>query len=73
MLEAKVRRLPVVNAEGRLEGILTMDDVVEPVLLKSTLRENGRTSEDLANTLRNPLRTDSIERQEVRRQSGTSI
>jgi CBS-domain-containing membrane protein len=73
MLEAKVRRLPVVNAEGRLEGILTMDDVVEPVLLKSTLRENGRTSDDLASTLRNPLRTDSIERQEVRRQSGTSI
>ena len=73
MLEAKVRRLPVVNAEGKLEGILTMDDIVEPILLKSTLRDNGRTSEDLASTLRNPLRTDSIERQEVPRRSGTSI
>ena len=73
MLEARVRRLPVVNAEGKLEGILAMDDVVEPILLKSTLRHNGRTSEDLANTLRNPLHTDAIERQPGRRPPGTSL
>jgi CBS domain-containing protein len=73
MLEAKVRRLPVVDAEGKLKGVLAMDDVVEPILLKSSLRDNARTSEDLASTLNNPLRTDSIERQQGRRRQGTSI
>jgi CBS domain-containing protein len=73
MLEAKVRRLPVVNAEGKLEGILTMDDVVEPILLKSSVRGNGQTSEDPASTLRNPLRTDSMESQQGRRRPGTPI
>jgi CBS domain-containing protein len=28
MKEHKIRRLPVVNAEGELEGILSMNDVV---------------------------------------------
>lgn len=28
MQEHKIRRLPVVNAEGELEGILSMNDVV---------------------------------------------
>jgi len=72
MVEAKVRRLPVVNAEGKLEGILAMDDVVAPIFLKGPVRGNGRTSEDDISTSKNPLRTDSIERQQHRR-PGTSI
>jgi len=46
MLRARVRRLPVVNAEGKLEGILVMDDVVAPIVLKSTARSNQPTSQD---------------------------
>jgi CBS domain-containing protein len=41
MAHAKVRRLPVVNAEGRLEGILSMDDVV----FHSQARIAGRAPE----------------------------
>jgi CBS domain-containing protein len=62
MAGAKVRRLPVLNAEGKLEGILTMDDVIAPIVLKGAVRGNGRTSEDDISTLRKRLRTDSKER-----------
>ena len=41
MTHAKVRRLPVVNPEGKLEGILSMDDVV----LHSDAKIAGKTSE----------------------------
>lgn len=47
-------------------------DVVAPIFLKSPVRGNGRTSEDDISTLKNPLRKDSIERQQ-RRRPGTSI
>jgi CBS domain-containing protein len=72
MLEARVRRLPVVNAEGKLEGVLAMDDVVEPILLKNTVRD-GRTSEEAASTLRKPLRADSTERQQGRSRPDASL
>jgi len=52
MGEAKVRRLPVINANGKLEGILSMDDVV----LHSEARIPGRTPElshdDVVDTLK---------------------
>ena len=41
MAQAKVRRLPVINSDGKLEGILSMDDVVA----HSQARSLGKTSE----------------------------
>lgn len=41
MAQAKVRRLPVINADGKLDGILSMDDVVA----HSEARIPGKTSE----------------------------
>jgi CBS domain-containing protein len=52
MAEAKVRRLPVVNAEGKLEGILSMEDVVQRVQVKNVVRGNELTSEDVVSTLK---------------------
>ncbi len=70
MVQAKVRRLPVVNAEGKLEGIIAMDDVVAPIVLKdSGLKNSGRgnqaTSQDAVST---PIRgTDSPANRQGRR------
>lgn len=41
MAEKKVRRLPVIDAAGKLQGILSMDDVV----LRAESRGAGRTPE----------------------------
>ena len=46
MMQAKIRRLPVVNAEGKLEGIIAMDDVVAPIVLKDSGRANRPTPPD---------------------------
>jgi CBS domain-containing protein len=72
MAGAQVRRLPVVNAEGKLEGILSMDDIVAPIVLKSLLRGDGRTSAEDISTLKNPLGTDSQQRQPGRSRPGAS-
>ena len=50
MAGAKVRRLPVINAAGKLEGILSMDDVVFHA-------ETGRGSELSAESVVNTLKT----------------
>ena len=51
MVQAKIRRLPVVNAEGELEGIIAMDDVVAPIVLKdSGLKDSGLKDSGLKNS-----------------------
>ncbi len=48
MGEKKVRRLPVVNAAGKLEGILSMDDVV----LHADAKNPGLSDDDVVKTLK---------------------
>ena len=52
MADAKVRRLPVVSADGKLEGILSTDDVIEQTHVKSSGRGNELTSDDVVGTLK---------------------
>ena len=52
MAEAKVRRLPVVNAEGKLEGILSMDDVVLHARAGTPGSPAELSAEDIANALK---------------------
>jgi len=62
MAQAKVRRLPVIDAAGKLEGILSIDDVVlrtETGILK---KDSELSFEDVVNTLKSvyapkPLRS----------------
>jgi CBS domain-containing protein len=58
MAQAKVRRLPVINADGELEGILSMGDVVA----HSEARMPGKTSElshdDVMDTLKKLYRSE---------------
>jgi CBS domain-containing protein len=52
MAEAKVRRLPVVGADGKIEGLLSMDDVVDRTELKTSAKGNELTPEDVVSTLK---------------------
>jgi CBS domain-containing protein len=52
MAEAKVRRLPVVSADGKLQGLLSMDDVVGRTHTKATPKGTELTSEDVVSTLK---------------------
>jgi len=47
-----MRRLPVVDAERKLEGLLSMDDVVDRTRLKAPVKGDGLTPEDVVNTLK---------------------
>ena len=51
MVQANVRRLPVTNADGKLEGIIAVDDMVAPILLKNSGRSNQTTSQDTLSRL----------------------
>jgi predicted transcriptional regulator len=52
MAEKKIRRLPVVDQEGKLEGILTMDDIVLHAENKKPGKYPELSSDDVLNTLK---------------------
>jgi CBS domain-containing protein len=52
MAEAKVRRLPVIDAAGKLQGILSMDDVVLQTETGNIKRDTELSAEDIVNTLK---------------------
>jgi len=52
MAQHKVRRLPVVTKEGRLEGILSMDNVVLHAEAAETGRAGALSPRDIVSTLR---------------------
>lgn len=54
MREAKARRLPVLNAEGRLKGILSITDVAQALTDSGRTRagSEGPTAEEVALTLK---------------------
>ena len=49
---AKFRRLPVVGANGKLEGLLSMDDVVDRTPFKAAARGDELTAEEVVGTLK---------------------
>jgi CBS domain-containing protein len=51
MAEYKVRRLPVVDPEGRLEGILSMEDVILHTEVGPWCRASDLSHEDVIKTL----------------------
>ena len=51
MRKESVRRLPVVDAEGRLEGVLSLNDIVLAARSAGRARANGVTYEDLVPTM----------------------
>jgi CBS domain-containing protein len=59
MARHKVRRLPVVNDQGHLEGILSMDDVVIHASPRASARTSDLTYEDVLNTLKKIYQTHS--------------
>jgi CBS domain-containing protein len=57
MAREKVRRLPVINREGKLEGILSMDDVVGHCEAKTFSKTPELTYDDVVGTLKKVYET----------------
>jgi CBS domain-containing protein len=57
MAREKVRRLPVINGEGKLVGILSMDDVVVHAEARSLTKKPELDYEDVVNTLKKVYET----------------
>jgi len=51
MQEFQVRRLPVVDGEGRLQGLLSMNDIAREAARERPQRQRAVTSDDVAATL----------------------
>jgi CBS-domain-containing membrane protein len=51
MQQFQVRRLPVVGADGRLAGLLSMNDIAREALRERGQRQRSVTSDDVAATL----------------------
>jgi len=56
MREHKVRRLPVVGDQGRLEGLLTLDDIVTEARIFETREFHGPYYTDIVETLQEIVR-----------------
>jgi CBS domain-containing protein len=56
MREHKVRRLPVVDGQGHLEGLLTLDDIVMEARIFETREFHGPYYTDVVETLREIVR-----------------
>lgn len=56
MREHKVRRLPVIDDRGRLEGLLTLDDVVMEAEIFETREFHGPYYTDIVETLQEIVR-----------------
>ena len=52
MAQAKVRRLPVIDAAGKLLGILSMDDVILRTETGPPKKDSELSFEDIVNTLK---------------------
>lgn len=52
MAEARVRRLPVIDAAGKLQGILSIDDIILHTETGRIKRDSELSAEDVVNTLK---------------------
>jgi CBS domain-containing protein len=58
MAEAKVRRLPVVTTDGKLEGILSMDDIVNHAETRGGKAASELSYDDVVETLKAVYQSD---------------